>query len=216
MTDYRGIIAKNLISLRTLAGLTQAEVASKLSYSDKAVSKWERAESIPDIAVLKAIADMYGVTVDYLLAAHGAEEEPPQKQGPRKMTRNKTLITIISVVGVWFLALVIFAACFFSGITAWQVFLWAAPVSLTVALVLTCVWGGRNMMFIFISALLWALSAAIYITWIEARPWLVFIGAGILEVIVVLAFGIRLLPKSKDGEKAEPEEGGKGEGGGEA
>ena len=79
--------------MRTSAGLTQAEVASKLSYSDKAVSKWERAESIPDIAVLKAIADMYGVTVDYLLAAHGAEEEPPTFTRRWTATRGSLIST---------------------------------------------------------------------------------------------------------------------------
>ena len=206
MTDYRGVIAKNLISLRTSAGFTQAEVAAKLSYSDKAVSKWERAESIPDIAVLKAIADMYGVTVDYLLATHGAEEEAPAKPSPRKMSRNQALITIISVIGVWFLAVVAFASCFANGIIAWQIFLWAAPVSLVVALVLTCVWGGRGAMFTFISLLLWSLAAAIFITFLSSRPWLVFVGAGILQVTVVLSSGIRLSPKNKEDKKADAED----------
>lgn len=210
MTDYRGIIAKNLISLRTSAGFTQAEVAAKLSYSDKAVSKWERAESIPDVAVLKAIADMYGVTVDYLLATHGGEEELPQKAAPRHMSRNQALITIISVIGVWFLAVVIFAVCFFRGITAWQVFIWAMPVSLIVALVLTCIWGRRETMFAFISLLLWSLAVGIYVTFLDARPWLVFVGAAILQVTVVLSSGIRLSPKTGENKKANDENPGGG------
>ena len=55
--ELRGIIAKNICSLRTGAGLTQLQLAEILNYSDKAVSKWERGESVPDIFMLKRIAD---------------------------------------------------------------------------------------------------------------------------------------------------------------
>jgi transcriptional regulator with XRE-family HTH domain len=67
MEDYKRIIANNITELRKAVPLTQAELAEKLNYSDKAVSKWERGESIPDVIVLKQIAELFGVTVDYLL-----------------------------------------------------------------------------------------------------------------------------------------------------
>lgn len=212
MTDYRRIIAKNLISLRTSAQLTQAEVARRLSYSDKAVSKWERAESIPDVAVLKAIADMYGVTVDYLLSEHGSDETVPTPEAetlPRRMTRNQALITLISVLGVWFLAVAAFAGGFYFGHAVWQIFLWAVPVSSLVALVLSCVWSGRTMCFTFISILLWSLSASLFFTFFNAKPWLLFVGAAILQITAILSFGIRLTPKKKRG--VEPSAGDAGE-----
>lgn len=205
MTDYRGIIAKNLISLRLASQFTQAEVAAKLSYSDKAVSKWERAESIPDVVVLKAIADMYGVTVDYLLAEHDTVEEAPKVTVPRHMTRNQALITLISVFGVWFVAVSAFAACLAYDCVAWQLFMWAVPISSIVALVLTCVWGSRRTCFTFISLLLWSLAASVYLSFMEAKPWLVFVGAAILQVTVILSFGIRLSPKNEPEEKTNAE-----------
>ena len=67
MSEIKPIIAKNIASLRTSAGLTQLELAEKLNYSDKAVSKWERGESTPDVAVLTHIADLFGVPLDYLV-----------------------------------------------------------------------------------------------------------------------------------------------------
>ena len=106
MKDYRTIIAENLTRLRTASHLTQAELADKLSYSDKAVSKWERGESIPDVTVLKTVADLYGVTVDYLLAEHSENEEIIIPE--RKMTMNQYRITWIAALGVLFLAAVIF------------------------------------------------------------------------------------------------------------
>ena len=61
MQDIKPIIAKNITILRQNAKMTQSELAEKLNYSDKAISKWERGESIPDITVLKALADLFGV-----------------------------------------------------------------------------------------------------------------------------------------------------------
>ena len=65
--ELKQIVAKNLIALRKQAGLTQLDLAEKLNYSDKAVSKWERAESLPDVETVKKIADLYHVSVDALL-----------------------------------------------------------------------------------------------------------------------------------------------------
>ena len=67
LEDIKRVIADNIALLRKGSGMTQIELAEKLNYSDKAISKWERGESVPDISVLKQIADMYGVTVDYLI-----------------------------------------------------------------------------------------------------------------------------------------------------
>ena len=70
MDECRAAVAANLIRLRTAAGLTQSALGDKLNYSDKSVSKWERGDAAPDVFVMKQIADIYGVTVDYLLQPH--------------------------------------------------------------------------------------------------------------------------------------------------
>ena len=74
MQDIKATVAKNIVSLRTKAGLTQIELAQKLNYSDKSVSKWEHADSLPDISILYALADMYGVTLDYLTSDNAEEQ----------------------------------------------------------------------------------------------------------------------------------------------
>ncbi|MBR0364946.1 MAG: helix-turn-helix transcriptional regulator, partial [Clostridia bacterium] len=77
MNDIKDIFAKNLSELRQASGMTQLELGERLNYSDKTVSKWERGESIPDAGILKQIADVFGVTVDYLLdPEHGADAAP--------------------------------------------------------------------------------------------------------------------------------------------
>ena len=70
LSELKLVAASNIISLRTKAGLTQAELGAKLNYSDKSISKWERGEAIPDAYVLSEMAEIFGVTVDYILSSH--------------------------------------------------------------------------------------------------------------------------------------------------
>ena len=65
--ELKQIIAKNIAKVRRAAGLTQLQLAEKLNYSDKAVSKWERAESMPDVLTLVQLAELFDITVNDLL-----------------------------------------------------------------------------------------------------------------------------------------------------
>ena len=192
MNTLKETIARNMIRLRTAAHYTQAEVANKLSYSDKAVSKWERAESIPDITVLKAIADMYGVTVDYLLT-ESEDAEPPVKaqERPVRMTHNQIIITLISVLGVWLVAAVIFFIFILCGDVYWQIFVYTVPISVTVAVVLSCVWGSIWLRFFYISLLVWTLAASIYIALQMNYMWLIFVLTALAQILTILAFRIK-------------------------
>ena len=119
MEDLKPIIAHNIQSLRQGAGMTQLELADALHYSDKAVSKWERGESLPDILILKKIADLFQVTVDRLLRPDAA----PLRQ---KDLHSRKIITAISLTGV--AALAIIAHIIFP---TWLVFLYALPAGAT-------------------------------------------------------------------------------------
>ena len=77
--NLRRIIKNNLIKYRKAAGLTQVQLAEKLGYSDKSVSKWEREEGVPDIYILKEIADLYGITVNDLISENQNKEKPKGK-----------------------------------------------------------------------------------------------------------------------------------------
>jgi len=140
MDQIKQNVAKNIARLRTSAHLTQAELAQRLCYSDKAVSKWERGESIPDISVLKQIADLFGVTVDYLITDTTDESIPLP---PANRRRNHIIITLLSLAGVWFIALLIFTVFYTMNRVEWMTFLFAVPVSLIVGLVFASIWGTR-------------------------------------------------------------------------
>jgi len=98
MDNLASIFAQNLVKLRSARHITQLELAHELNYSDKAVSRWERAQAIPDAKVLLQLAELFGVTVDYLLHEHPELEytEPL----PEKKINYKAII-IISLLGVY-------------------------------------------------------------------------------------------------------------------
>ena len=168
--DIKTIIADNIVLLRRGKGMTQIELAEILNYSDKAVSKWERGESVPDISVLKQIADIFGVTVDYLITpGHNSlpiDEDAVKKQMAKKKRAHGT-ITGMSVLLVWIVALIVFFSIDLStdGIVGhWLAFAYAPPTSAIVWLVLNSIWFNRRRNFLIISLLMWSLIIALHIT----------------------------------------------------
>jgi Predicted transcriptional regulators len=114
MDDVRGALAANLAELRKEENLTQAEFAAQFNYSDKAVSKWERGDSLPDVVMLKTIADLYGLRVDDLLtdggvaAAYAAATESGGEKQHDAYLMSKVLIAAMWVTMVWVVAVVVF------------------------------------------------------------------------------------------------------------
>ena len=107
--NYQKIIAENIAALRRSQGMTQAGLAERLGYSDKSVSKWERGEGLPDILCLKAMADLFGVTVDWFLEAEhpepfGNEDERAELPPPQPYDVSRRNITLVSIAGTWLLS----------------------------------------------------------------------------------------------------------------
>jgi transcriptional regulator with XRE-family HTH domain len=67
-------VANKLVQLRKKHGLSQEELAEKISVSRQAVSKWERAESSPDTDNLIALARIYNLSLDDMLSSNEVNE----------------------------------------------------------------------------------------------------------------------------------------------
>ena len=192
MNDYKRIVANNITELRKAVPLTQAELAEKLNYSDKAVSKWERGESIPDVIVLKQIADLFSVTVDYLL-----EEVHPLKAEmqsvPRQLKKNRMLITGLSCALVFLIATVVFVAVGLAldGVRIWLAYVYSVPVCAILLIVFNSIWGKKKLNFLFISLLVWSVLASVFLTIGEAAYWPIFLIGIPGQTIILLWSGIR-------------------------
>ena len=177
--------ARNLTIYRKAANKTQLELAQELNYSDKSVSKWERGEGLPDLEVTAAIADILGVSVSDLLA----------DKVKRKIlvTRNKVLITVLSVGGIWLIAAILFFLfqLVLPDIKSWMVFIYSLPVSAIVAIVFSAIWWRRIHIFASISALIWFSGLCVAMSFTNPRIFLIFVIAAISEVLCLLAFFIK-------------------------
>ena len=167
MEDLKLNLAKNITALRQASSMTQLELAEKLNYSDKAISKWERGESIPDIGVLKAIADLYGVTLDYLVEEIHDERPITVIEIPPKSRRNQTIVTVLSVLLVFFIATfayVLLDLIYGTGVLRYLMLLYALPVAAIVWLVLNSVWFNRRWNYLIISVLMWTALFSLVLT----------------------------------------------------
>lgn len=81
------ILADKLIQLRKKSGLSQEELAEKMNVSRQAVSKWEGAQSIPDLDKILQLSELYGVTTDYLLKDSVENEEFIGKDTPENVRK---------------------------------------------------------------------------------------------------------------------------------
>lgn len=172
------------------AGITQTELAEKLNYSDKSVSKWERGAAIPDVLILKSIADTFDVTVDYLLLSHDDADDTP-KAIVEKRPNNRRTITAISVIGVWTLALFVFIVFWLMQKTLWVIFVCTIPASLITALILHSVFEKGRYNFYIISALILSIVVMIYLIFYDRNWWQLFLLLLPAELIVFLCFKLK-------------------------
>ncbi len=188
MEATKSTVAKNIVRLRQASGMTQAELAAKLNYSDKAVSKWERGESMPDVAVLSKIADLFQVSLDWLVRGEVMSAEPAVKAESRL---NRVLVTIMSVVMVWLVAALVFMVIHLitGGNTAnILVFVYAVPASLIVWLVFNSIWFKPRLNYLIVSLLMWSLLATLQLTILPFghNVWPIYLLGIPAEVIILI------------------------------
>ena len=169
MQDLKFIIAKNIQKLRQEKGMTQLELAEKLSYSDKTVSKWERGESLPDIIVLKTMADIFEVKLDYLVEETHDGKPVTKEVRDKNYRRNCHIITGTSIFIVALIATLIYVilAMIFPGTSyPWLCYAYAIPAALIVWLVFNSIWFNPRKNFMIVSLLMWSLLLALYLTFV--------------------------------------------------
>lgn len=192
MDEVKLAIASNIIKLRTNAGMTQAELGEKLNYSDKTISKWERAEAFPHPSVLKNIAELFNVSVDYLMSTHN-KWEMPQDGEPKSVGRkyNCSAVTMLSITCIWTIAVLAFVIFWLLGSIEWMIFAYAVPVSLITFLVLNSIWHKKENNVYIVAALVLSIIAVVYATMLRFNPWQLFLVAVPAELAVFLGFRIR-------------------------
>lgn len=192
MDDLKQIIAENIAFYRKELNLTQAELAEKLNYSDKAVSKWERGESYPDIATLASLAKLFNVTVDKLISSR------------KKIRKVKPLVALLSGGLVWLIATAVYVIMNMIQPLpeSWLIFVYAVPVCSIVLLVLFAIWRKKLLILIAESVLVWTMAACIFLTILLVLPqsqtaYYIFFLPIPLQILAILWYEFRVKRKTK-------------------
>lgn len=206
-------IGANIAYYRKKTGMTQAGLGERLNYSDKAVSKWERGDSIPDVLTLMQIASLFEVTVDALLGDVNALPENPSKL-ERAMTQvsekalrrkaNKNIILALTTTLVWFVALLVFVILSTLNIAhSGLAFLYAVPANAIVLLSLRSAWRDFRWNKALISTIMWGSLASIYASifaFVDFNAWKILLLGIPGQVAIFLWFRMFQHPKEEANE----------------
>ena len=211
-------IGANIASYRKRAGMTQVGLAEKLNYSDKAVSKWERGESVPDVLTLAQLAEQFGITVNDLLVdpealpedagmVQQAMEQVVEKTLKRKA--DKGIILKLSSLLCWFVALllyVVLSAIPYTEDWSWLFFVYAIPANAIVLLSLRSAWRDFRWNKALISVIVWGSLLSIYVTlyvFLGWNIWKMFLLGIPGQIAILLWFRMFRSPKIEVQETAE-------------
>ena len=209
-------IGANIAAYRKNAGLTQAGLAEKLNYSDKAVSKWERGESIPDVLTLMQLAEQFEITVNDLLADPNELPGNPGKlekamtqvsEKALKRKANKNVILALSSTLVWFVALLAFvllSSFDFLDKYSRLLFFYAIPANAIVLLSLRSAWHDFRRNQIYVTTIVWGCLLSIYVTLLTAFDynfWKLFLLGIPGQIAIFLWFRMFRPAKNADEEK---------------
>lgn len=173
MKPIREIVSQNIVKLRKEHCLTQADLAKKVNYSDKAVSRWEKGEVIPDVETLNQLSQVFAVPLTYLLEEHIETEE---NKTPTT-TLNEILFHVFSVCVVWTFITVLFVYLqLIYNYTFWQAFVWGVPITTICLNSINKKWS-KNRVFKLIlqSVFTWSMIASFYLQFLTQNLWLIFI-----------------------------------------
>lgn len=205
-------IGANIAAYRKRLGWTQAGLAEKLNYSDKAVSKWERGESVPDVLILCQLAELYQISMNDLVVDPNALPDNPGTvervmgkavEKTLKHKADKRIILALSSLLVWFVALLIFVLLSSFDIPkTWMAFVFAIPANAIVLLSLRSAWHDFRWNQILISAIVWGGILSVYMilmVYFQINMWKLFLLGIPGQIAVFLWF--RLYRKNPREEK---------------
>ncbi len=187
MKRIREIISENLIYLRKKHNYTQQELSALINYSDKAISRWENGESLPDYDTLEALCKIYEVDFNYMFEEHD-NEASKFKLWLRKKRINAAFI--LAIASIWTVAAVAFVLLLLRGTNWWQSFIVAIPLTATILIYMNFrVYHSRLFFSISHSLFVWSFLLAIYCIFISKNPWIIFlIGIPVEAAIITISY----------------------------
>ena len=188
MEELKSIISANIVALRKKNKLTQIELSKQINYSDKAISRWETGEVVPDVETLKSLATVFDVSITYFFEAHKDTDigqlKPSKNQVLSQFSTISIIWTIVSIIFVYFKE--------FKSETIWQIFIWGIPLTCATLLFFFRKWKMQVVKIILKTILCWSFLTATYLSFLHMNLWMVYIiGIPVQFTILTSAFKLK-------------------------
>ena len=184
MENVKAIVSQNILRLRKENNLTQAELARRISYSDKAISRWEAGEVVPDLETIYALSEVFNVPVSHITEAH---KEESAEENTRGNIGQKVLSQIFLCCEIWFILTALYVYLKLSRETnMWQLFVWSIPACMIVLWMFNRKGDMNILLFVYSSIFVWSFITCVYLHLAAANPWYIyFIGVPSQGLLVI-------------------------------
>lgn len=184
MENLKSIISSNILALRKKNGLTQIDLAKQINYSDKAISRWENGDVVPDVETLNSLAKIFNVPLTYLFEQHRSVDIKLDKP-----SKNESLYHFMTVAIIWTCLAIVFSYFYtFLNKVYWKIFIWGIPLTCMTLLFFYRKWNFRKTKFILKSITCWAILTCICIQFINENLWLIFIAGIPIQITIIMSF----------------------------
>lgn len=188
--NIRETVANNIVTLRKQKGMTQLELAEQIMYSDKAISRWEKCEVMPDIETLQNLAQIFDVPLAYMLEEH---KDPQKAEG----AFSKVAVYSLTISVVWLISTIVYVYTkILYSTELWQIYVWSVPATAFLSLMFDRKWLNKKYHIVLLSIFIWTFIASVYLQLLAYNMWPLFlIGVPLQWIVIVARF---LKPRKKD------------------
>lgn len=178
INEIKNNFSRNISKLRKNKKISQAQMAKDLSYSDKAISKWETGETMPDIFTLEKIASYFNTTVDDLI-----HEEAIIRKANRH--KNRTIITIASCGLCILIGTIVFLVLEMTNVPlSYLAFISGMALASVCLVVFAAIWFTKSYLLVAISLCIWAVSFLLIVIF-DFKQLLLFCAIALIANIIV-------------------------------
>lgn len=184
MENIREIISNNIIALRKQNNMTQLDLAKKVNFSDKAVSRWEKGEVLPDVETLYLLAEIFNVSISQII-----ESQENLKPKIKKPSAKEVLSQVLTICEIWTIIAVVFA---YYNITRgkiwWELFAWGIPATAFFLLFLNRKRDDDISKFVYGTVLVWSFLICVFLNFLSAKPWYIFVIGIPLQGMIIIRY----------------------------
>ena len=203
MKNLREIISTNLINLRKQNNLTQIELAKQINFSDKAISRWEKGECLPDIETIEKLSEVFNVPMSAILES----QDGGHKVVSTKPTKQEVLSQIFLICELWVILSVIYAYVNVAkDKNMWQIFVWGVPATAFVVFFQNKKNHNNIIGFVSATVFIWTFITSLFLHLIESSPWYFYILGVPMQGMLIVRYIFNYKQKSIIKEKLKKTE----------